>query len=209
MTGSPDSAAALSAEWDGRYTDLADQIPDSAPDAVLIQVARQLAPGTALDIGCGLGSDAIWLATQGWNATGLDVSQVALDRAATRAAHHDVSVNWVCSRLEDFDPPEGGFDLVVAHYPALLHSPGWDAQRALLGAVATGGTLLVVHHADVDVEKAKSYGFDPADYLSHDDVVELLGEEWQVTVERRRPREVPAGIEGQHTHDDVVVARRG
>lgn len=55
--------------------------------------------------------------------------------------------------------------------PALRHSPGRDAQRALLAAVAPGGTLLVVHHADVDAEKAKSFGFDITDYLSHDDVL--------------------------------------
>ena len=169
---------------------------------------RTLTPSTALDTGCGVGADAIWLASQGWTVTALDVSQVALDRAAATARRAGADVEWVCSRLEDLALPADGYGLVLAHYPALRHSAGEDAERALLAAVAPGGTLLVVHHADVDVELAKSYGFDPADYLSHEDVVALLGQEWDVTIERRRLREVPAGLEGQHTHDDIVVARR-
>lgn len=208
MTHSRGAAAALAEEWNERYTSLADRIPDSAPSAVLIETAERLTPGTALDIGCGVGSEAIWLAAQGWKPTALDVSQVVLERAAERGKRAGVDVNWVCSRLEDLPLPATGFDLVVAHYPALLHSPGADAERALLAAVAPEGTLLVVHHADIDADLAKAHGFDPADYLGHDDVIELLGEEWDVSVEKRRPRAVPAGIDGQHTHDDIVVARR-
>ncbi|QZY45621.1 class I SAM-dependent methyltransferase [Mycolicibacterium austroafricanum] len=207
MTYPPD-AAALAEEWDERYTSLAERIPDGTPSAVLIETAGNLRPGTALDVGCGVGSDAIWLAAQGWKATALDVSQVALNRAAERGRRAGVDVNWVCSRLEDLPLPPAGFDLVTAHYPALLHSPDADAERALLAAVAPGGTLLVVHHADIDVDSAKAHGFDPADYLSHDDVIELLCEEWEVSVQKRRLRVVPAGIDGQHTHDDIVLARR-
>lgn len=208
MTDSPDAANALATEWDERYTALAAEIPDGAPSAVLMGVVRELAPGRALEIGCGVGADAVWLAGQGWEVTALDVSRVALERARARGRQAGVHVEWVCARLEDAELTDAGFDLVTAHYPALRHSPGRDAQRALLAAVAPGGTLLVVHHADVDVEKAKSYGFDPADYLSHDDVVELLGDDWDVHVERRRPRDEPAGLDGQHTHDDVVRALR-
>jgi SAM-dependent methyltransferase len=198
----------LAAEWDDRYRSLADQIRDGEPSQVLVGHTEILTPGAALDVCCGVGADAVWLATQGWTATAIDVSQVALDRATERARRAGVQVDWVCSRLEDFPVPPGGFDLVTTHYPALRRSPGRDAERALLSAVAPGGTLLVVHHADVDVEKAKSHGFDPADYVNHDDVVGMLGEGWDVTVERRRALDVPAGLDGQHTHDDIVMARR-
>lgn len=202
------SPTATADEWDERYSLLADRLPDMAPSAALIREIGDLAPGTALEIGCGLGADAVWLAARGWQVTALDVSQVALDRAAQRSREAGTEVTWHCARLEDMSLPPNGFDLVTAHYPALRHSAGRDAERALLAAVAPGGTLLVVHHADIDVDKAKSYGFDPADYLSHDDVVELLSEDWEVSVDRRRPRDVPAGLEGQHTHDDIIRARR-
>jgi SAM-dependent methyltransferase len=208
MTDSPDAAKALTAEWDELYARLAAQIPDGEPNPTLVTEVRGLQPGRALDIGCGVGSDAIWLASQGWKVTALDVSQVALDRAAARARQAAVQVEWIHARLEDAQLPAGGFDLVNAHYPALRHSPMHDAAKALLATVAPGGTLLVVHHADVDVEKAKSYGFDPADYLSHSDVAALFDEDWDVQIERRRLRERPTGIELQHTHDDVMRARR-
>ncbi|VEG58053.1 type 11 methyltransferase [Mycolicibacterium aurum] len=208
MTDSSNPGVALAEEWDQRYTTWADQVPDSAPNEVLIGHAGALDAGAALDIGCGMGADAVWLATAGWTVTALDVSQVALDHAAARASRAGVRVDWVCTRLEDFSLPPTGFDLVTAHYPALRSSPGRDAERALLATVAPGGTLLVVHHADVEVERAKAHGFDPADYVLHDDIVAVLGEDWDVTVEKRRARDVPAGLDGQHTHDDVVRARR-
>lgn len=196
----------LGAEWDERYASWADQIPDDAPSAVMIEVAEKLTPGTAFDVGCGIGANAIWLAAHGWATTALDVSQVALDRASTRAQRAGVDVRWLRGRLEELAAAPS--DFVVAHYPALRHSSGSDAERALLAAVAPGGTLLVVHHANVEIELAKAHGFDPSDYVNHEDVVGILGDDWDVTVERDRPREVPAGLDGQHTHDDVIVARR-
>lgn len=208
MVSSSGTAKALAAEWDERYTQLVSQLPGGVPNEVLIDEIGQLEPGRALDIGCGVGSDAIWLARQGWSVTAIDVSQVALDHAAGRARQASVRVQWLQSRLEDVPIPSGGFDLVTAFHPALRHSEGRDAQTALLASVAPGGTLLVVHHADIDVQRAKSYGFDPADYLSHTDIAELLGTDWDVQLNRRRPRSVPNGAAQQHTHDDVVSARR-
>lgn len=208
MTTAPKDADALASEWDQRYTDLADKIHDGEPNAVLVERIDGTRPGRALDIGCGTGTEAIWLATQGWNVTALDVSRVVLDRAESRARAAQVEVEWVQTRLQDLRIPAGGFDLVTAHYPALLHTPDGDSERALLAAVAPGGTLLVVHHADLDEEAARAHGFEITDYLSHEDVVALLDDGWDVRSERRRPRDVPAGIDGQHTHDDVVCARR-
>lgn len=206
MTDTP--AQTLFDEWDERYHSFLDRLPAQRPNPAVVTEITGRPAGTALDIGCGMGADAVWLATQGWNVTAIDVSRVALDRAAAHAAQAGVAVSWRRSRLEDLELPDGGFDLVTAHYPALLHSPGRDAERALLSAVAPGGLLLVVHHADIDVELAKSHGFDPAVYLLHDDVAALFDADWDVTVDRRRQRPVPAGPDGQHTHDDVILARR-
>jgi SAM-dependent methyltransferase len=208
MSKTTEAGRVLAAEWDGRYTGWSKKTLPAEPNPALLAEAAELRPGRALDIGCGLGSDAIWLAARGWDVTALDVSQVALDRAAARAEQAGVSVAWQQSRLEDAAVPPGGFDLVTAHYPALLHSEGRDAERALLASVAVGGTLLVVHHADVDVATAKAHGFDPADYLDHDDVAALFDDTWEVRIDRGRLRGRPAGSEGQHTHDDVLVARR-
>jgi SAM-dependent methyltransferase len=208
MSDALDAGKALAAEWDERYARLSAEIPGGEPNPALVAEVSGLQPGSVLEIGCGVGADAIWLASQGWRVTALDVSQVALEHAAARGRQAAVQVEWVPARLEDAQLPAGGFDLVTAHYPALRHSPMRDAENALLAAVSPGGTLLVVHHADVDVEKAKSHGFDPADYLSHSDVADLFDEDWHVQIDRRRPRQRPAGAEMQHTHDDVLRARR-
>ncbi|BBY16864.1 class I SAM-dependent methyltransferase [Mycolicibacterium litorale] len=195
-------------EWDERYSG-AEQLFSGRPNTVLVAEVSGLTPGRALDVGCGEGADAVWLATMGWTVTGLDVSQVALDRAASRAKNAGVEVNWLRADLVEASLPVGGFDLVSAQYPALRSSENRDAERALVTAVAPGGVLLVVHHAGFDGEAAKARGFDPADYVFPPDVLSLLGSDWDVHFEERRPRETPLGDdEHRHTHDAVLLARR-
>ena len=195
------------AEWDERYAS-AEQVWSGRPNGALVAEVAGLRPGRALDVGCGEGADVVWLAQQGWDVTGLDVSRVALDRAALHARRAGASVRWVLADLVEAQLPAGAFDLVSAQYPALLRTPGDDAERALLAAVAPGGTLLVVHHADIDPELAKEHGFDPADYVSPADVAALLDDRWRVEVDQRRPRHVDGGAGAHHTHDLVLRALR-
>jgi SAM-dependent methyltransferase len=195
------------AEWDERYAS-AEQVWSGEPNGALVAEVAGLPPGRALDVGCGEGADVVWLAHQGWDVTGLDVSQVALDRAALHARQAGATVRWVHADLVQAQLPAGAFDLVSAQYPALLKTPGDDAERALLAAVAPGGTLLVVHHADIDPEEAKARGFDPADYVSPADVAALLDDGWRVEVDEKRARDITGGAGAHHTHDLVLRARR-
>src|SRR5215217_4024416 len=100
-----------------------------------------------------------------------------------------------------------GFDLVSAQYPALLHTPDHAPERALLSAVAPGGTLLVVHLA-IDVKHGQAHGFAPADYVSLADVASLLDENWALEIDEERPRHIPTGAGAHHTRDVVLRARR-
>lgn len=195
------------AEWDARYAG-APQVWSGRPNPALVAEVSDLEPGRALDVGCGEGADAVWLGARGWDVTALDVSRVALERAARHATEAGVAVTWIHAGLTDAQLPAGGFDLVSAQYPALLRTPGADAERSLLAAVTPGGVLLVVHHADVDVEHARAQGFDPADYVAPADVAALLDDRWRIDVDERRLRDVPAGPAGQHTHDLVLRATR-
>jgi SAM-dependent methyltransferase len=195
------------AEWDERYA-AADQLWSGQPNATLVDEVGDLEPGRALDVGCGEGADAVWLASHGWQVTAIDVSLLALQRATTSAERSGVQVEWVHAGLLDAPLPPGGFGLVTAHYCALFHTPTREAERALLAAVAPGGHLLVVHHADVDVEEAKAHGFDPAQYVNPSDVAALLDERWQVTWDERRPRLLRSGAGAGHSHDVVLHARR-
>jgi hypothetical protein len=119
------------------------------------------------------------------------VSRVALERGAAAAREAQVEVRWVHAGLVDARLGDA-FDPVCALYPGLLRTPQTHAERALLAAVAPGGTLLVVHHADVDTEQAQTHGFDPGDYVQPADVAAVLDGDWQVDVDEQRPRDVPA-----------------
>jgi SAM-dependent methyltransferase len=193
------------AAWDERYAS-AEQVWSGDPNGALVAEVGELAPGTALDVGCGEGADAVWLARRGWQVTALDVSAVALERARRHADDAGVTVTWLHSGLEDADLP--AFDLVSAQYAALLGTPGHDAERALLGAVAPGGVLLVVHHAVLD--GFREHGVDPADYVLPPDLAARLedDDEWQVEVFERRTRSVSGGAGAGHTEDVVLRARR-
>jgi SAM-dependent methyltransferase len=195
------------AAWDERYAG-AEQVWSGEPNASLVAEVGHLEPGTVLDVGCGEGADAIWLAGRGWQVTAIDVSAIALQRAAAAAEQSHVDVQWVHAGLLDAWLPPAGFDLVSAQYPGLLHTPTHDAEYRLMAAVGPRGHLLVVHHADVDTEEAKAHGFDPADYVSPGDVSSLLDETWQVTFDPRRPRQVQSGAGAGHSHDVVLHARR-
>jgi thioredoxin reductase/SAM-dependent methyltransferase len=193
--------------WDQRYASM-EQVWSGHPNDALVSETTALQPGKALDVGCGEGADAVWLAEHGWDVTALDVSQVALERAARHAEDAQVPVRWVHAGLMEASPPLGTFDLVSAQYPALLRTENHDAEAALLAAVAPGGTLLVVHHLTIDGEQARAHGFDPDDYVSPSDVATLLDGKWRIEINETRPRDVTAGAGSHHTHDIVLRARR-
>ncbi|MBO0677392.1 class I SAM-dependent methyltransferase [Mycolicibacterium sp. S2-37] len=198
----------LQQEWDERYA-AAEELFSGKPNTVLVAEVGDLPPGRALDVGCGEGADAVWLASRGWAVTGLDVSRVALERAADRATEAGVEVTFIHDDLVSAELPAAGFDLVTAQYPALRSSADRAAERAITAAVAPGGVLLVVHHTGFDGEEAKARGFDPADYVFPADVRTQLGDGWDVRFEESRPRATPlGGQEQRHTHDAVLFARR-
>src|SRR6476620_1485790 len=116
----------VQAEWDARYTDR-EQLWSGRPNGTLVAEVAGLTPGKVLDVGCGEGADAVWLAGRGWTVTALDVSRVALDRAALHASDAGADVTWVHAGLVEAGLDAGAFDLVSAQYPALLRSPTHDA----------------------------------------------------------------------------------
>ena len=168
---------AVQAEWDRRYADR-EQLWSGQPNGALVAEVAGLTPGRVLDVGCGEGADAVWLARGGWDVTALEVSGVALERAAGHARDAGVAVHWVHAGLAEAALPPASFDLVSAQYPALLRTPDAAAERALLAAVAPGGVLLLVHHAGMDTQPAHDGGFDPADYVWPTMVAALLDDDW-------------------------------
>ncbi|MCK7621689.1 methyltransferase domain-containing protein [Streptomyces sp. RS10V-4] len=202
--------------WDARYAEQ-DRIWSGNPNAALVREVGGRAPGTALDLGCGEGADAIWLARQGWRVTAVDVSSVALDRAAAQAAAAGVAdrIEWQRHDLTA-SFPEGGFDLVSAQF---LHAPGEVFRagilRAAASAVAPGGVLLIVGHAGAPPWE-HGHAHDPAHpverFPSTGEVLAALAlpeQEWEV----QRSEEVAhtrTGGDGQPVErvDAVLKVRR-
>lgn len=146
ITGSGTLTSVNEQDWDERYAS-AERIWSGQPNAALVAEVADLTPGTALDVGCGEGADAVWLAQRGWQVTGLDISGVALDRGRAWASENGVEVTWLKSGLLEAGLAAGSFDLVVVMYPPLPRTPDAVVERALADLVAPGGRLLVVHHA--------------------------------------------------------------
>jgi SAM-dependent methyltransferase len=133
--------------WDARYRG-SERVWNGDPNTVLVREAAGLLPGRALDLGCGEGADAIWLAREGWRVTATDISGVALERAARHAEQAGVAdrIDWQRHDL-GVSFPAGSFDLVSAQF---LHTmgemPREEILRAAAAAVAPEGVLLVVGH---------------------------------------------------------------
>ncbi|MCP2167815.1 class I SAM-dependent methyltransferase [Goodfellowiella coeruleoviolacea] len=193
--------------WDELYGSR-EQLFSGAPNGVLVTEVADLPPGQALDVGCGEGADALWLARRGWRVTAVDISLTALRRAAATGADTADRVAWTRADLTSTPLPAEAFDLVSAQYFPLPKQPDHTVLRGLLAAVAPGGTLLVASHDLADLTTPHEHGFDPNDYYQPADIAGLLGAGWTVLTNETRPRTAPAPPGTQHTHDTVLRARR-
>ena len=202
-------AAAQATEWDARYADRDGTMWSGRPNGRLVAEVADLDPGTALDVGCGEGADAIWLAQRGWTVTAIDVSEVAVARARAAAEQAGVEVDWLVRDVLGTPFATGSIDLVSLHYPALPKASGTDAMRALLDSVRPGGILLAVYH-DLDHDHRahmKERGIDPDDYVGVDDLATMLDDGFTIARHAVEPRLDPPP-DNPHIADVVLRARR-
>jgi SAM-dependent methyltransferase len=191
-------------DWDRRY-EAAELIWTPRPNRFLVEEVAGLAPGTALDLACGEGRHAVWLAERGWQATGVDWSAVAIEKGRQLARAREVTVEWVVVDLNDWQPGGALWDLVLVFYLQL--EP--DERRAALAkaarAVAPGGTFLLVAHDTRNL--TDGYGGPKTDRVLYtpDDVVADLegsGLELERAESVNRPVETP---EGEQIAIDALV----
>jgi len=199
--------------WDDRYREDS-HIWSGNPNVVLVREVADLPPGTALDLGCGEGADAVWLAGRGWQVTAVDISEVALDRARARAAEAGLGdrIDWQRHDL-GASFPAGTFDLVSAQF---LHSRGDLPREKVLRAAATavnrGGVLLIEGHADFGPfgHRAQDHGDirfpTPAEVIAD---LELPAGEWEVLLSEahERDQDGPDGKPSVRTDTTVKVRR--
>jgi 2-polyprenyl-3-methyl-5-hydroxy-6-metoxy-1,4-benzoquinol methylase len=132
-------------QWDERYgTD--DLIWRAEPNRFLVDELDGIAPGRALDVACGEGRNALWLAAKGWRVTAVDFSRAALAKGRRIASEKGLEVEYVEADVVEWPPPLGQFDAVVLMY---LHLRAPERRQVLShakAALAPGGLLLVVGH---------------------------------------------------------------
>jgi thioredoxin reductase/SAM-dependent methyltransferase len=193
--------------WDDRYHQRP-KVWSGAPNTALVTEVEGIVPGTALDVGCGEGGDAIWLAGQGWAVTGLELSTVALDRAAAAATAAGVTLHLVHHDLTQADAP-ATYDLVTASY---VHVPG-DLRQLLFtrlaAAVAPGGTLVVLGHDLTDLQTSMPRAHLAEAGWTADQIAASLDGGWVVDTCEARPRTATDPDGNQITiHDAVLRAHR-
>lgn len=172
----------------------------AAPNPSVAQAVRDLPPGSVLDIACGTGRHALWLAERGWQSTGLDFSRNALAVAAAAAQQRRVHVRWHLGDARVWTPPDDGYDLVLMAFvrlpPVIARAARW---------VRPGGRLVIVGAAERHATEGTGGPRDPR--LLHD-VVDLAarvtGARLRVLVAREAERRVDGGV----AVDAVVVATR-
>lgn len=193
------------------------------PDGLLVGAVRALPVGRALELGCGLGTNAIWLAKQGWQVRAVDFADVAIDRANALAVRSGVEVDFVVADLEQYAPEES-YDLVTFFYVHLPAEQRVTMLRRAAAAVSPGGRLLFVGHDRSDAEWFERHvkeGHDSAeegqgsDGPSIEDIVatltspeEIAAELPGLTVERAEVVSHDPHCAGEHTGTTLVLAHR-
>jgi SAM-dependent methyltransferase len=189
-------------DWDRRYA--GDELIWTAePNRMLVTEVGTIVPGRALDLGCGEGRNAVWLARQGWSVTAVDFSDVGLDKGRRLADAHAVTVDWVLADLRTYAPEAGFYDLVVALY---LHLDAQDRRRvhaAAAAALRPAGTMFVVGHDSSNLTHGYGGPRDPSILFSPEDVVgDLTG---MSIVKAERVLRPVAGTEPERTAVDALV----
>jgi len=201
--------------WDERYRQhgLHGSVWSGQPNPQLVAEVAGLEPGSALDVGAGEGADAAWLARHGWRVTAVDISSVALSRAADAVRDDPATasrITWQHADLTVAPPPAGTFDLVTAQYLHLPPEQRPDVYQRLAASVAPRGTLLIVGHHPSDLETTVRRPSLPGLLFTAEQIAaELDGEDWEVVTCAARAR-AASDAEGTPVtvHDAVLRARR-
>ncbi|GAA2726791.1 class I SAM-dependent methyltransferase [Actinocorallia aurantiaca] len=186
-------------DWDRRYS-AQEMLWSVEPNRFVAEELAGLAPGRALDLACGEGRNALWLASLGWRVRAVDFSPVAVARA--KELDPEGAVAWEVADLTAYSFPSAEEDLVLVSYlhlpPAQMRPLLHDAARAL----APGGVFFFVGHDRRNLTDGVGGPQDPDILHTPEDVAEALSGLDIVRAERvRRPV-------GERTAIDTLVTAK-
>lgn len=193
--------------WDERYAGR-DLVWSVEPNAFVAQECADLPPGRALDVACGEGRNALWLAGRGWTVTAADFSAVALAKGRALAARqeHGDQVTWQQADATTWSPPADQ-DLVVLAYLQLADAERRAAVRAAYEALRPGGTFLLLAHDRTNLVEGTGGPQDPTVLMTAEDVLADLGDGAEEA--GRAPVVVAAGRVAREVHPHGTHARPG
>jgi SAM-dependent methyltransferase len=160
-------------EWNERYR-ASELVWSAEPNQFVVGEVAGLPPGRVLDLAAGEGRNAIWLAEQGWQATAVDYSEVAIDKARALAAARGVEIETAVEDVTAFHPTPHAYDLVLVAYLQLPEPARSAALHRAAEAVAPGGTLLVIAHDESNIEHGYGGPKDVAVLASPEDVAAIV-----------------------------------
>ena len=195
-----------SVDWDQKYA-TTELVWGAGPNRFLVPEVADLHPGKALDLGCGEGRNAIWLAERGWQVTGVDFSEIGLEKARRLASERGVEVNWLRADLLEYEPAHSAFDLVIVFYIQLPAAELSAVIKKAVAALAPGGTLLVVGHDLLNLSKGVGGPQDPGVLFTPADIERHLA---GLHIERAERVLRPVIEEGREVNaiDALVRARK-
>ncbi|MGC0365820.1 SAM-dependent methyltransferase [Rhodococcus sp. 27YEA15] len=185
-----------SAAWDKKYAQ-SELVWGAPPNELLVEYATALPDGAALDLACGEGRNALWLATRGWSVTGIDYSSVAIDKAAAIAARSPRSVrerlDYRCLDVTDADYGSD-YDLAMLLY---LHLPApirtLVVNRAI-DSLKPDGILMILGHARSNIEEGVGGPQDPEILYEPEDLVTEFSSRVRFELAGRPQRTTESGI---------------
>jgi SAM-dependent methyltransferase len=200
--------------WDDRYAAV-DRVWSSGPNQLVAETLAGLPPGDALDLACGEGRNALWLAGLGWRVTALDFSRVAVERGRRLATEAGLTVAWEVGDVLTAPLPE--VDLVVVAYLQLPAHERRTAVRRAWDRLRPGGTFLLVAHDTTNLTEGTGGPQDATVLMTAGEVLEDLADADAAGVEVVRAERGARRVETEDGHggttervawDAVVHLRR-
>ena len=197
--------------WDEVWEACAQESPHDGADALLLTALEGIVPGRALDMGCGDGSNAVWLAKRGWRVTGVDFSRKAVQAGRRNAAAAGAEVEFIVADAAAYQP-QGHYDLITSFYIQLPPANGVAMLCNMRAALKPGGMLLFVSHD----RSTPPPGWSKTDLATLTSVEEVVSELQGMEIERAdvvKLGEPPAHDTQEHRdyahglNSTVVVAR--
>jgi len=191
--------------WNARYAEAAasdSSVWSLAPNGFIASIVADFAPGTAVDLACGEGRNALWLAQRGWQVTAVDFSAVAIEAGRRRADHLGLEVNWVVADVTGWVPP-ALVDLIVVAYLQLPATELASVIATCAGSLEPGGMLVLISHDIDNIARGVGGPQNPAVLTSVDSLRVAAAD-----LEIERCEQLQRRVGDAMAIDTVLIARR-